>query len=196
MAALPTEIRTERLLLRPWRGVDADDLHPILVANYEHLAPWIPTRVATPAPVPALTERLSGFAADFAADREWRFAMFTLAHGKLLGEVDLFPRSSSGRVALDQADRAEIGYWLRADETGNGFALEAARALLTVAASVPRFLHAEIRCDARNAPSAAVPHRLGFTLSATIPERAVSPGDPTGELQVWTLDLPALLAVT
>src|SRR5215469_697196 len=105
-AAVPTEIRTERLWLRPWRGEDAERLHPILVANYEHLAPWIPPRVATPAVVPLL------------ADREWRFAMLTSDELRLLGEIDLFPRSATGRVAFADADRAEIGYWLRADETG------------------------------------------------------------------------------
>jgi dihydrofolate reductase len=39
-----------------------------------------------------------------------------------------------------------------------------------------------------------VPRRLGFTLSAIIPERAASPGDPSVELQVWTLELPAVRA--
>ena len=72
---IPLGFCTERLLIRPWRADDAEALHPILVANYERLAPWIPPRVATPAPLPALAERLAGFAAEFDADREWRFAI-------------------------------------------------------------------------------------------------------------------------
>jgi len=184
---MPLEIRTSRLLLRPWRATDADALHPILVANYEHLAPWIPQRVATPAVVPLLAERLAAFGAEFEADREWRFAMLTHDEAMLLGEVDLFPRSADGRVALADADRAEIGYWIRADETGRGFVTEAVRALLAVAAGIARLSHIEIRCDARNAPSAAIPQRLRFHLSATVEEAGVRPEDPEVQLQIWTL---------
>src|ERR1051325_8045005 len=98
MPVLPTELRTARLLLRPWQSDDAADLEPVLYANWEHLSPWIPARVATPAPAAVLAERLAGFGADFDADREWRFGMFLLPDNKLLGEVGLFPRAASGRV--------------------------------------------------------------------------------------------------
>jgi RimJ/RimL family protein N-acetyltransferase len=183
----PVEIRTARLLLRPWRGEDAGDLLPVLEANRDHLGPWIPARVATPAPVPILAERLAGFAADFSADREWRFGMFTLGEHKLLGEVALFPRADGGRVPFAEADRVELGYWLRADETGHGLVTEAARAALNLASHIPRFSRAEIRCDARNAPSAAVPVRLGFTLLTTVPEPGVD--GVNRDMQVWVSEL-------
>ena len=159
----------------------------MLEANGEHLAPWIPARVATSAPVPVLAERLAGFATDFAADREWRFGMFTLREGKLLGEVGLFPRAATGRVPFAEADRVELGYWLRGDETGRGFVTEGARALLTVASHIPRFSRAEIRCDSRNAPSAAVPPRLGFTLLTTVAEGGGEAEDR--HMQVWVSEL-------
>ena len=182
---IPTEIRTERLMLRPWRSDDAEALHPILVANFEHLGPWIPPRVATPVPPEALAERLAGFATEFKAGREWRFAMRTLDESMLLGEIDLFPRSTAGRVHVADADRVEVGYWIRADRTGRGFVTEAVRAMLGVARGLDRFVHAEIRCDAQNAPSAAIPQRLGFGLATTIEE---PPGGGV-HLQVWTLTL-------
>jgi len=186
---VPIEIRTERLSLRPWRAEDAQALHGILVANYEHLAPWIPARVATPAIVPLLAERLAAFGAEFEADREWRFAMLTSDERTILGEVDLFPRSATGRVALPDADRAEIGYWIRADETGRGFVTEAVVAIVDVARRTGRFNHLEIRCDARNAPSAAVPRRLGFELATTTDEPPASPDSAGVQLQIWNLDL-------
>jgi RimJ/RimL family protein N-acetyltransferase len=187
-AAVPPEIRTERLYLRRWRAEDAEALHPILIANYEHLAPWIPPRVATPAVVPLLAERLAAFGSEFDADREWRFAMLTSDERTLLGEIDLFPRSAIGRVPFADADRAEIGYWLRADETGRGLVTEAVRAIVDVAKRTGRFTHLEIRCDARNAPSAAVPERLGFQLATTIDEPSKGPEGPGVQLQIWTLD--------
>lgn len=183
---VPTQLQTERLLLRPWQAGDAANLLPILEANYEHLSPWIPARIADPAPTPALAERLAGFNADFVAAREWRYALLTLDESRLLGEVSLFPRAAAGRVALAQADRIEIGYWLRTDATGLGLATEAARAALHIASALPGLTHAEIRCDARNAPSAAVPRRLGFQIAHIIMEPGATRGDEAERLQVWT----------
>ena len=62
--------------MRPWRAEDASALHPILVANWKHLGPWIPARVATPVPVPELEVRLAGFGDDFASGREFRYGLF------------------------------------------------------------------------------------------------------------------------
>ena len=182
---VPIEVRTARLFLRPWRTEDAEEMRPILEANRGHIGPWIPARVALPAPVDVLASRLSGFAADFAADREWRYGMFKLADDTMLGEVSLFPRTSARRVPLADADRAELGYWLREDETGRGYTTEAARALLDVAGAFPQFSRVEIRCDARNTASAGVPRRLGFALTDTIEEP--NGASPPIQLQVWTL---------
>jgi len=184
-AILPREIRTPRLLLRPWRAGDAAALLPVLEANRTYLEPWIPRRVSQPAPIPILSQRLAGFDEDFAANREWRFGMFSPDQCRVMGEVGLFPRAASGRVPFVDADRVELGYWLRADDTGKGFVVEAARAILGAAASVPRFSHIEIRCDARNAPSVAVARRLGFVLAETLQEGT----ELAIELQVWTSPL-------
>jgi RimJ/RimL family protein N-acetyltransferase len=188
---VPLELRTPRLLLRPWCTEDAAPLHPILAANWEHLGPWIPARVATPVPVPELVERLAGFAADFAAAREWRYGMFAPNGTDIVGEVGLYPRSPTARVPYSDADRVELGYWLRADATGQGFVTEAARSVLGIASRLPHLSLAEIRCDARNAPSAAVPKRLGFVLSETISHPARSPSTAPVELQVWIAPLSA-----
>jgi len=185
---LITSTQTSRLLLRSWRPEDASELLPILESNWEHLSPWIPARVAQPSPLPELSDRLAGFAAAFLADREWRFAMIASDNGRVLGEASLFPRTARARVHLAEADRVEVGYWIRRDATGGGLVTEAVRALLSAAANEPRFQLAEIRCDARNLASAAIPQRLGFALDETVsdPERA-SPED--AYLQVWSAPL-------
>jgi RimJ/RimL family protein N-acetyltransferase len=178
----PEQIVTPRLHLRRWRAEDAAELHPILEANQAHLGDWIPRRVSSAVPVPELAERLAGFAADFAAKREWRFAIFSRDEGRLLGQADVFSRNANGRVPYDDADRAEIGYWIREDAAGNGYVTEAARALMDLARQLPRYTRIEIRCDARNTPSAAVPKRLGFSLDETIHRDGI-------DLQVWSLEL-------
>ena len=183
------EIRTARLLLRPWVADDAAALLPVLEANRSHLKPWIPARVSEPAPLPVLAERLAAFAADFAADREWRYALLSPDDGRVLGEVSLFPRSSEGRVPFTAADRAEIGYWLRADVTGRGLASEAAQAMVDLALTMPALRSVEIRCDARNAASGAVPRRLGFALTETVRTTGVAGESLPVALQVWTRPL-------
>ena len=186
----PDEIRTRRLLLRPWSADDAEQLLPVLEANRSHLEKWIPARVSEPAPLPLLAARLATFAADFAADREWRYALVALEDGRSLGEISLFPRSAEGRVPYPAADRAEIGYWLRADATGAGLASEAAQAMVDLAATMPAVQHVEIRCDARNDASAAIPRRLGFELSDRVSAASVSAASAAPvTLQVWTRSL-------
>src|SRR5690349_11093743 len=154
---MPPELRTERLFLRAWRAEDAEALQPILEANQAHLSPWIPRRVWTPAPLPELEERLAAFGADFAAAREWRYAMLTPDQRTILGEVGLYPRSTAGRVPYTDSNRVELGYWLRADATGQGLVTEASRAVLHAAAALSRCSLVEVRCDVRNDASAAIP---------------------------------------
>ena len=185
---VPAEIRTPRFVLRPWRAEDAPALLPVLEANRTHLGPWIPARVSTPAPLPLLAARLAGFGNDFATGKEWRYGLFTPDETTVLGEAGIYPRSASGRVAYVDATHVELGYWLRSDETGKGLVTEATRSLLDVVARLDHISRVEIRCDARNAPSAAIPRRLGFRLATVIPESSTS--RPDIDLQVWTLDLP------
>lgn len=190
---MPAEMRSARLLLRAWCASDASALAPILVANFAYLSSWIPARIASPGPVDALRARLSGFAADFAYDREWRYAIVTLDTNTLLGELSLFPRDANTRVPASEADRIELGYWLRADENGRGFVTEAARLACDVVAEFERFTRLEIRCDARNARSAAVAERLGFVLDRSIHASATA-ADPY--LQVWIRSLATSRAAT
>lgn len=182
-STIPTTLRTRRLFLRPWTAADAPALHPVLVANLARLAPWIPAHVATPIPLPELAQRLAGFADDFASGRAYRYALLTRHGADLIGEVDLFPRAATERVPLSAADHVELGYWLDAASTGQGLATEAAGALLAVAATLPGMTHVEIRCEAANTKSAAVPQRLGFHLASV-----------EGELQVWHMTFPRATA--
>lgn len=186
---VPAKLRTERLYLRSWQPADAARLLPVLEANVNHLVDWIPPHVAAPAPVSEIELRLVGFAEDFQAGRSWRFALFSADQRDLFGEVDLFPRSAEGRVHFASADRMEIGYWLRSDVTGKGYATEAARAMLELAMTMPRVSRVEIHCDPRNAPSAAVPRRLGFRLERSgSGQPSILPEEPGGSLTVYIFD--------
>lgn len=177
---IPRQILTSRLVLRSWHASDARRLQPILEQNVDHLRHWIPAAVYSPAPLEELEARLNTYAADFQADRAWRYATFLAESGDLIGETSLFPRSAGERVPLEDADRVEIGYWLRVDVLGRGYATEAAQALLGAASQLPALRCVEIRCDSRNVRSADVPRRLGFSLDRS--------GRPNGGTDmVWQL---------
>jgi RimJ/RimL family protein N-acetyltransferase len=185
---VPAELRTERLYLRPWQTTDAARLLPILEANVDHLSSWIPAHVATPAPLPDLELRLARFVDDFLGGRNWRYAIFTPDESGLLGEVSLFPRSAEGRVHFAAADRLEIGYWLRRDVTGKGYATEAARAMLALSLAQSGIRQVEIHCDPRNVSSAAIPQRLDFRLASAGAgaDAAASHEPPT---MLWVYDV-------
>ena len=179
--ALPRELRTERLVIRAWRGDDAPELRPILLANQEHLKRWIPEHVYTAPPLPQLVERLDRFAARFTAGVEFRYALRDAETARIVGGMSLFPRDPAARVQLARADRVELGYWLDATATGRGLVTEAVRALMDAAASaLPAIRLAEIHCHVENAPSNAVPERLGF-----------EPAYMDGQVQVWRRALVA-----
>ena len=187
--SVPDELRTPRLLLRRWRPSDAVALQPVLAANVAHLAPWIPWRVAEPLDAGPLANRLGELAAAFDEAREWRYGLFASADGAVLGEVSLFPRNSAGRVALEDADHLEIGYWVRVDRTGAGLATEAARAARDIARTIAGISRITIHCDERNAASAAIPRRLGFRLAAVVAEEPTSSERPPVRVQIWEQEI-------
>jgi ribosomal-protein-alanine N-acetyltransferase len=185
-AATPTRLHSSRLLMRPWTPADAPLLEPVLRANVERLTPWLPARVATPAPIKELEDRLAGYAEDFATGKAFRYALLANGEhegrGALLGGADLHPRAALGRVPLADADRIEIGYWLAAHAEGRGLAAEAVRTLLGIAATLPGLTHVEARINAQNYRSAAVVQRLGFRHEQV-----------DGALDVWRIEFADLL---
>jgi RimJ/RimL family protein N-acetyltransferase len=62
----------------------------------------------------------------------------------------------------------EIGYWVRTQYEGQGYVTEAVNGITRLAFETLRGERVEIRCDSRNARSAAVAERAGYTLEATL----------------------------
>jgi RimJ/RimL family protein N-acetyltransferase len=76
-------------------------------------------------------------------------------------------------------DAFEIGYWIRSSEAGRGLATEATAALTRVGLELCGADRIEIRVEPDNAPSLAIPRKLGFTEEGTL-RRRLDPGDPDG----------------
>lgn len=169
--ALPERIETERLLLQRHSIEDAAALKAVIDANLGHLQAWMPWAMAEPSPLSVIEERVEKFAANFNHSDSWGYTIRRANHAPIIGGCGL--HAEIGPNAL------EIGYWLDARETGNGYATEATAAMILAAFATRVVDRIEIRCDPTNIASAAIPRRLGFIYVTTLEKNAKTPvGDP------------------
>ena len=116
----------------------------------------------------------------FDTNKEWNYAVFENSSGDLVG--------AAGLHYDKDPECPEIGYWVRTDRTGRGYATAAARVLVDAAFHyVPEAKHVKIRMDQANRASASVPPKLGFRLLEE-EKRTLEAGGHTGKGYVWVLD--------
>jgi RimJ/RimL family protein N-acetyltransferase len=156
-----------RIRLRPWRLDDAPALLDAFADPAPYL-PWLPFARDANRTLDACRESILRFAAlrartDPPAD-DFTFAIADRATDTPLGSTGLH------RI-VHAAHEAEIGYWLHPAHRAQGLATHAVATLISWAFTPQhtggwglRRIH--IRCAAANAPSHAIPRRLGLTLEA------------------------------
>ncbi|MFJ5231874.1 GNAT family N-acetyltransferase [Kitasatospora sp. NPDC088391] len=165
--------------LRRRRLADAAELNASVIANLDHLRPWM--FWAAQAPTLAESEQMS--VRGEAAWDEGRDFLYLLGlddePAKVIGGFGLHGRVGPGAV--------EIGYWVHHAHTGRGLATAAARALTGAGFALPGIDRVEIHCDETNAASAAVPRKLGYTLDR-IESAAVTAPAETGRKMFWVTE--------
>lgn len=150
------ELRGERIILRPHRASDFDELWEAIQQSKERLRPWLPFADQTQDDLRAWLTR---------AEAHWitrdtlSCAIVDRATGRIAGNIGLMVRDW-------EIGYFEIGYWLRDGATGKGFMTEAVHLISDFAFDHLWANRIEICCDARNTASASVPRRLGFTQEA------------------------------
>lgn len=148
-------MKTDRLVLRPTRGSDAD-------RAFEIQTDWEVTRMLRMASSPPDRQEVGRWFADHR--REW-----------LAGEAYRFAVELEGRmvgvVDLDEiADReASLGYWLDRVAWGRGYAFEAAHAVMRFACEDVGLAKLETGHAHDNPASARVIAKLGFSPLDTVP---------------------------
>ncbi len=176
MAALPELIPAGPVELRRWRVAHLDRVLAAVAVSLPELQQWLPWARVMPTADEELAVLEAG-EADFDADLEWAYLLFEKSSGEIVGGAGLHRRGGPGTV--------EIGYWVRSDRTGRGYATAAARGLTEAA-----FIHlagvdqVEIHMDAGNLASAAVPPKLGYVMVGGQDPTATVPGH-TGRGLVW-----------
>lgn len=163
-------VRTERLLLRPPVASDADDLHALQsdpeVVRYQ---------LFEPRSREVVLERLPELAAATRLEKEGDFIqpameLATPDGPVVIGTMYLVLKSIENETA-------EIGWALRREYQGRGFAYEAALALLGVAFDVMGVHRVTAELDPRNDASVALCLRLGMRREAHFVEDMMFKGD-------------------
>ena len=175
----PARIETERFVLRCWSAKDARLFKSALDMSLEALQKWIPWARDEPSPLSLIEERLRQYHNDFNAGKNALYAMMDVDEREVLGGVGLYRRVGPGAL--------EIGYWVRSDLAGMGLATAGTAALTNAGFSIPRISRIEIHCDPRNEPSAAIPRKLGYSLTEIRKDVETSSDDPERSTMVWTL---------
>lgn len=180
IAAGPIELRRRSI-------ADNEQMLAAIRLSLEHLRPWMPW-AAQPPTDQTVREVAERSIRQWDADEEYGLGMYEVDTGELVGASGLHRRVGPGGI--------EIGYWVRADRTGRGYAKAAAAALTRAAMALDGMERVEIHCDQANVASAAVPRALGFRLDRVTPDKVSSPGD-IGQEMVWVLhkeELPGSVA--
>ncbi len=177
----PRRIRTERLLLRPYRPADAPLFKEAVDSSLEHLRVFIEFAWLAPEPLSMVERRIDEVSRSFERGVGWAYALLSPDGSELIGGAGLHRRV--GPEAL------EIGYWLRASRVGRGYATEAAAALTRVSFECSGVIRTEIHIDPANTASLAIPTRLGYTHDATLRRRLppVRAGGERRDAEIFSL---------
>ncbi len=171
-------IVTPRLIIRCYNPADAPLLARSVTESLDHLLPWMPWAADEPEHLDKKVERLRQFRARFDLGQDFIYGIFNPSENRLIGGTGLHSRIGTSA--------SEIGYWIHKDFINQGYATEAAAALTKVAFEVHMVDRVEIHCAVENTPSAAVPHKLGYHLEATLRKRSFANGHLSDQM-LWSL---------
>jgi RimJ/RimL family protein N-acetyltransferase len=165
--------------------------HATLVAqavaeSLDHLRPFMPWAAPEATDPDFQRRRIETLQEQWSGGENYEYVLVDRAGTRVLGSFGLMTRRGRGTL--------EIGYWVHAGEVGRGLATRAVAALTDAALRVRRVRKVLVYCDEANAPSAAIPRKLGFTL-VRVEEAAPSAPGETGRQLVWVRDRPVTTGV-
>jgi len=176
----PYRIETERLVIRCYEPRDAPLLKDAVDTSLEHLLAWMPWARDEPQTLDEKVQLIKLFRSDFDRNDNFAYGIFSVDDAEQLGGTGLHPRIGPGGL--------EIGYFVRASATRQGFATESSAALTRIGFEVCGADRIEIRIDPRNQASFGVPRKLGFAEEATLRRRLPSAeGEPLRDVTIFTL---------
>jgi RimJ/RimL family protein N-acetyltransferase len=160
----PAQIETSRLVLRPYQPGDAEAYLRAIQANWDHLYEFLPPQ-----------QEAMRSAADAAGVIAWLAEMWERREVFVYGAWERATGEFTAEAYLANPDwhvpSIEVGYFVVSAKTGQGYASEAARALVACAFTHLGAVRVDLQCAADNLASQRVAQRLGFTLEGCQRER-------------------------
>ena len=117
-------------------------------------------------------ELLRVFRGNFDLGNDFAYGVFERDESRQLGGAGLHPRGGEGSL--------EIGYFIRADSVGRGFATEVTAVLTRVGFEKCGLVRVDIQVDPANEVSLRIPQKLGFAQEGVL-RRRLEPFEPGGE---------------
>ncbi len=160
MLDVPSEMETERLLMRCPRFGDGERVNAAVRESAAEVGRWMPWAVPTPE-IEATEKWCREAASKFLAREQFHFGLY-------LKDTDAFVGNCGIHRIIWDVPLVEIGYWLRTSECGKGYMTEAVEQLVRFAFERLEANRIEIRVDQRNDRSGRVAERLGFRLDGVL----------------------------
>lgn len=166
----PDQIDTDRLILRRFHRRDVSSLEESVRSSLADLNEWLPW-----AHMDYTRDDAVAFVRDSVqAWREEKAFDFAIRPredpDRHLGNISIWQTSRTGRIG-------EIGYWIRTDLTGRGYATEATRALMRVGFELLGLHKITLRIAVGNRGSERVAEKLGFTREGLLREELLIRGN-------------------
>ncbi|MFA1822591.1 GNAT family N-acetyltransferase [Virgibacillus oceani] len=152
----PNEFRTERLLIRLPLPGDGKAVYEAIQASKDELKLWLEFAQHDQS-LEQTEANVREAHADFLKRTDMRLHIFHYETNEFIG--------CTGLHAIDwEVPKFEIGYWIDSRQTGKGYITEAVQGVTNFAFQTLEANRVEIRCDAKNNKSRAIPERLEFPL--------------------------------
>ncbi len=173
------KLETDRLVLQRFTRRDAVTLDDAIRVSLTDLNQWLPW-----ARMDYASGDTSAFIRDsvqaWKEDRAWDYSIRLRADpGRHVGNVSLWTVSKLGKIA-------EIGYWVRTDETNRGICTEAVDRLLGEAFGSMGYHKVVLRIAVGNEASDRVAEKLGFTKEGVLREELLIRGNWVDH-SLWSL---------
>ncbi|MFQ4148353.1 GNAT family protein [Arthrobacter sp. LAPM80] len=180
MVDIPYPLTTERLVLRRFQVEDLDAYYA-----YQRLPETARYLYGQARTYSQCMARIAMYVDNpFDGPGDWAtFAVERASAPGLVGELALKwdPGSKSDEPGAAPERVGEIGWTLAPGAQGQGFATEAARAVMDMAIDTLGFHRVEARMDARNSASAAICERLGMHREGVLRDNMYLKGEWTSE---------------
>ncbi len=169
---------TRRLMLRPFRRRDVGPLHDAISISLDDLTPWLPWVEGYDRGV---SQRFVRESVGAWTDR--RAYDFTIRNiddpDRHIGNVSIWSTSHQNAIG-------EVGYWIRSDETGKGYATEATTRAIQIGFEEMSLHKVQLRIALGNTRSERIARSIGFVHEGVLRDE-VKVADRWLDHSVWSM---------